>query len=458
MEQTSHSVRPQRIFLDATYTLCSGKNSGVERVVRKLIAASGDVARSSHWPPAETVIAHAGQFFRVGSEHLPQLQRSAQLQQNVLECLPRGYRHAARGLCHTTGSKKLRRWLLPEAGHLGLFKVPHSLFEAYSRGWIARHSQPVAPQSGDWFVLPDAYWARMQVWPAAQLARAAGAQVATVIYDLIPLTHPQFVGDARSRDFRTYLLTAANHSDALVAISQTVCQELVNWLHQQSEHVPQPLPPVGSFPLGWQIKAAAGPVRRQVRQLFDRSRATTPYLMVATFDPRKNHRYLLDAFEQIWSESPDLQLCLVGRVGWLCEAIRERVLTHPRLNRQIHLFHDLNDAEVQHCYRHARGVVFPSIVEGFGLPIVEALSSGCPVFASDTAIHREVGQDDCRYFDLADPTHLKQLILDWEQRLRRGEQPTLTHRTPLDWTDSYDLLLMQLERLLSQTAVERLAA
>ncbi len=458
MEQTSHSVRPQRIFLDATYTLCSGKSSGVERVVRKLMAASGDSERTAGWPTAETVIAHAGHFYRIGTEQLRYLQRSAQLQRNVLECLPSGYRHAASGLCQTTGSKKLRRWLLPEAGHLGLFKVPHSLYEAHTRRWIARHSQPVDPQLGDWFVLPDAYWARMQVWPAAERARAAGAEVASVIYDLIPLTHPQFVGDARSRDFSTYLLAAANHSDALLAISQTVCRELGRWLNQQASNIKQPLPRIGSFPLGWRIKAAAGQVRSEIQRLFDRTQPTTPYLMVATFDPRKNHRYLLDAFERIWRESPHLQLCLVGRVGWLCEGIRQRVLDHPRLNKQLHLFHDLNDAEVQHCYRNARAVVFPSIVEGFGLPIVEALASGCPVFASDTSIHREVGQADCLYFDLNDPRHLQSLIRDWEQRDRHHDRPLLTHRQPLDWTESYDQLLMQIAALLSEPIIERRAA
>lgn len=458
MEQTSHLARPQRIFVDATYTLCSGKNSGIERVVRKLIAASGDANRAAGWPAAETVIAHAGRFYRIGTEQFRQLQRSAHLQQNVLEHLPKSYRQAARRLCRTTGSKKLRRWLLPEAGHLGLFKVPHSVYEAYTRGWITRHSEPVSPQPGDWFLLPDAYWARMQVWPAAGRVRAAGAKVATVIYDLIPLTHPQFVGGARSRDFLTYLRTAASHSDALVAISQTVCRELGDWLSQRAANIAQPTPRIGSFPLGWQIKATTGQIRGEIQQLFDRTQPTTPYLTVATFDPRKNHRYLLDAFERIWTSAPHLQLCLVGRVGWLCEEIRERILGHPGLNRQLHLFHDLNDAEVQYCYRHARGVVFPSIVEGFGLPIVEALANRCPVFASDTAIHREVGQTDCLYFGLDDPSHLEKLILDWEAQLRQGAEPTVTQRTPLDWTDSYDQLLLQLERLLSQTAVERLAA
>ncbi len=92
---------------------------------------------------------------------------------------------------------------------------------------------------------------------------------------------------------------------------------------------------------------------------------------MAAFDPRKNHRYLLDAFDLLWQRIPDPsarpKLCLVGRVGGRCHEIIERIKHHPLLNRNLFAFHDLNDAELQYCYQQCRGVIFPSIVEGFGL-------------------------------------------------------------------------------------------
>ncbi len=86
---------------------------------------------------------------------------------------------------------------------------------------------------------------------------------------------------------------------------------------------------------------------------------------------------------------------MVGRVGWLCEDILIQLEKHTRRNRELFVFHDLSDAELQYCYSSSRGVIFPSIVEGFGLPIVEALWHGQKTFASDTPIHREVGRNDC---------------------------------------------------------------
>ncbi len=57
-----------------------------------------------------------------------------------------------------------------------------------------RGAQPIEPTSDDLFLLPDAYWPKRGVWQAVEHARACGAMVATVLYDLIPVTHPQFVG------------------------------------------------------------------------------------------------------------------------------------------------------------------------------------------------------------------------------------------------------------------------
>ena len=191
---------------------------------------------------------------------------------------------------------------------------------------------------------------------------------------------------------------------------------------------------IRSFELGAELDAAQGELRSQAKELFAPNVAN-PYLMVATFDPRKNHRYLLQAFEQLWKVRPDIKLCLIGRVGWMCEDLLIELDRHPRKNQQLFIFHDLTDSELQFCYRNSRGVVFPSIVEGFGLPIVESLWHGQKTFASDTPIHREVGREDCSYFDLADPQSLVTSILDWESQMAEG-RPQLPMRQPLAWSES----------------------
>jgi glycosyltransferase involved in cell wall biosynthesis len=432
----------QRIFIDATYTLASGKNSGIERVVRSLWRESDELAKTGVIPTPRQVVSIDGKFYAPNAEQLASFSRPAAMHANVLSMLPPIYQQTAQAVCRLTGSSKLRKWMLPQAGHLGWFKLAHNVFESRVRREITATCQPVEFSAGDLVLLPDAYWVnrlRGSVWPAAQQARARGGLIATLMYDLIPLTHSHFVGHKRRDAFLDYLKQAAQNSDLLLAISQTVRDQVASFLPTIAESDSGYCENIRAFQLGAELNNEQGEVRASVQALF--STATPPYLMVATFDPRKNHEYLMDAFELLWETRPDLKLCLVGRIGSRCDAIVKRVVNHPRLGKSLFLFSDLSDAELHHCYAGARGVIFPSIVEGFGLPIVESLWFGKRTFVSDTPIHREVGLDDCCYFNLQSPASLVDELLAWEQVLLENPQTVLPIRKPVTWRESTQQVL-----------------
>jgi alpha-1,2-rhamnosyltransferase len=134
--------------------------------------------------------------------------------------------------------------------------------------------------------------------------------------------------------------------------------------------------------------------------------------MVSTIEPRKNHTYLLDCFEQLWQEGIDVNLLFIGKVGWEVAALMKRINQHPQRNQQFFVFHDANDAELAYAYEHSTALVFPSHAEGFGLPIIEALEHGLPVIASDIPVHREVGGDLAMYIDTAKTESLVDLVKD----------------------------------------------
>lgn len=425
------SEKPARIFVDATYTLCSGKSSGIERVVRSIIRES---TQSKLGFSPQVVISQDGRFYPISDRQVAQLAKSARMQNNVRSKLPFAYEMLAKAICNVIPSRNLRKWILPEAGHLGVFKVPHTLYEKFSRKMVVRKTKPIEPTKGDLFLLPDAYWPRRGVWAAVDHAREKGAMISTVVYDLIPITHPEFVGLKRKEGFLQYVHHVATKSDQIVAISETVRKQVAEFIPTVCANESY-CKDIRSFELGAELSSTKGRVRKEVQDLFNPDLEKTPYLMVATFDPRKNHRYLISAFDLLWKQRPDLKLCLVGRIGWLCEDILVQLEKHPRRNKDLFVFHDLSDAELQYCYSSSRGVIFPSIVEGFGLPIVEALWHGQKTFASDTPIHREVGRNDCSYFDLAEPQSLVDSILEWEA-MRAHEKPQLPTRQPIAWSES----------------------
>ncbi len=429
-----------RLFVDASHTIASGKNSGIERVVRNILSECGRWCETDGLPKPQLVTHHSNRFVSVDEHLAKRFAKLAAIESNVYRSLPKSYARVANWVCSLTHSPRLKKWFLPQAGHLGVFKLPHSAYSCFIDRSIASEAESIEPNKNDLFILPDAYWTKRGVWQAAADARKKGATVATVIYDLIPLTHPQYVGKKRMEGFRKYLHNAIENSDLLVTISQTVEREITKYIHDCRSELKNVPNAVRHLTLGAELKLVGGDVRPDVRAMFPAECDANPYLMVATFDPRKNHHYLLDAFDLLWKSREDLRLCLIGRVGSLCEDVVQRIRNHPAYGKQLFAFHDIKDSDLQHCYQNCRGVIFPSIVEGFGLPIVESLWFGKKTFASDTPIHREVGKTDCVYFDLNDPKSLVAEIEKWEL-IADDASGRLPIRKPTTWEECSRLLI-----------------
>ena len=125
-------------------------------------------------------------------------------------------------------------------------------------------------------------------------------------------------------------------------------------------------------------------------------------LFVSTIEPRKNLPVLLDAFRQI---DYDGSLVVVGKIGWKSESIANR-LREPGV---IHLDY-LDPARLAYVYQHAELFVFPSIYEGFGFPLGEAMAYGVPAIAARSSSLPEIGGDAALYFDPHDAKELAQLM------------------------------------------------
>jgi alpha-1,2-rhamnosyltransferase len=327
--------------------------------------------------------------------------------------------------------------LLPSPGHLGIFKSIYKRRVARAFRQAAIRSTQVQIDDGDILWLPDAYWATAEIWPAITLAKRAGALVATLVYDLIPLQDEntgQIVLE-QNRHFYHYLDSVVRCSDIIVTISETIRQQLEELIDSKW---PSPLVcrDVRAIPLGAEIKSVTGPVRTSFTDFFEKDGSIPPYLCVGTFEPRKNQGFVLDAFEELWKSSSDLRLCMIGRVGWQCDKILDRLRCHPELGHRLLVSHTATDAEVNFSYRNCRALITASKSEGFGLPIVEALWHGRPVLASDIPVHREVGKTACHYFPLGDPEVLCQAVVELEKRLSSARLE-ITRARPIEWSDSW---------------------
>ncbi len=428
-----------RITIDASHTAGSGKNTGIERVVRNLCRNIQAVADARSLGETQVATHIHGSFFPLDVRQTQSLSRLARWESDVQAFVPHWLQAIPLAIADRWPNGKMRKWLRPSPSHLGGYKIPHMLYarainlNRYFRGGA------VIPSNRDLLILPD-YWNTPKIWDTAARYRQAGAFVATVVYDLIPWTHPEFVGHNRRQKFRQYLEGAIRNSDLIIAISRTVRDDIVRYMDDQMDVRSESLcRDIRSFTLGAEIhQSSGGSIRPEIASLFAASQRNAPYLMVGSFDPRKNHRQAMDAFDELWNVNRDFKLCMFGRTGSMCGDVMARIRNHPMLKRGLYVFHDANDAELQYAYQNASGVLLPSIVEGFGLPIVESLWHGKRTFVSDTPIHREVGGDQCDFFELGNPRSLAKAILDWEaERERVGIWKPNIHRTiPTTWEGS----------------------
>jgi glycosyltransferase involved in cell wall biosynthesis len=135
-------------------------------------------------------------------------------------------------------------------------------------------------------------------------------------------------------------------------------------------------------------------------------------LFVSTVEPRKNLSVLLDAFDEIRrSGDYDGSLVVAGRIGWKSEEIAKR-LRAPGI---VHLDY-VPAAQLVSIYRGADVFVFPSVYEGFGFPLLEAMAAGVPTIASRSSSLPEIGGDATLFFDPADAkglaTQLRRIVKD----------------------------------------------
>jgi len=136
-------------------------------------------------------------------------------------------------------------------------------------------------------------------------------------------------------------------------------------------------------------------------------------LSVGTLEPRKGQATILEAFELAWAAGAEVALCLIGKQGWMMDALAQRLRGHAEWGRRLLWVTGANDAELDFAYRHARAVMAASLNEGFGLPIIEAAQYGKPVILSDIPIFREVAGEGAAYFAPGCATALAAIVSAW---------------------------------------------
>jgi glycosyltransferase involved in cell wall biosynthesis len=140
-------------------------------------------------------------------------------------------------------------------------------------------------------------------------------------------------------------------------------------------------------------------------------------LFVGTLEPRKNLRAILDAFALLDTEREDVDLVVVGNIGWKTKDVMSLLKEH-RYRSRIYFTGYVDASRLSFIYRNALCLLYPSLYEGFGFPILEAMAHGVPVITSNVSSMPEVAGDAAL---LVDPNDIKSLADSMNKILVNGD-------------------------------------
>ena len=378
MEHARHS----RVAIDVTdfvaFIMANGTLSGIQRFVYKLI----EVLEKD--PSFVAICYHRDEFVcfnRISGSVI-----EAILQYVMYRTEKRLYRNGKRIFWGA-------RWRL--------FKQP----------WSDRFFSRFAFESGDIYFAPGAHWDNLH--PINELMRQRkkkNISAVFFIHDLIPYYQESFVSFDAFENFSNYIeLVRENATLVLCNSNYTKADYLRYAYNTPSEHVVV-------IPLAHEFETAAIFPKRQgsaVRPSIMKLSSEEFVLCVGTIERRKNQIMLLRSWRQLSNQMRVPKLILAGRYGSYSDDIR--IFLSRETSLPIETVEAPNDEELATLFSNCRFTVFPSLAEGWGIPVGESLWMGKPCVASSATSIPEVGEAFCKYFN---PTDLEDMTRVLEQELK----------------------------------------
>jgi glycosyltransferase involved in cell wall biosynthesis len=292
----------------------------------------------------------------------------------------------------------------PGNAHLRHTRWPSS-HSAGRVAWLHVGSIPAAVRKrpdvwfGPTFVLP--FW-----W--------SGPAVVTIQDLVFDLLSQHYVGRARARYATAATKLAARKAARIIAPSSETRDALVG--HWGIPAAKVDIIPNGVSEIFFSESARSGGTGGDI-----------PYMLfVGVFEPRKGLEVLERAVADLNRQTTRVKLVLAGRPGWRTDGVVDALMCR----HDVEVIESPTDDVLARLYRGALVLVYPSQMEGFGLPVAEAMASGCPVIATDLDCVREFAGEAPLYIRTSDPAgvvrHVDELLNDQAQSDRRGEKGRAT--------------------------------
>lgn len=259
------------------------------------------------------------------------------------------------------------------------------------------------PPVGSWIIVPELMKAA-EMKEVLRYCRRRNLNLGVVFHDAIAVTHPDLVNEAIRLDYADYMRSVCR-SDLVLPVSRQSADDLAAFARDEG---------IGLPPIRVCANGASFPGDRPAGE---QPMSVTPIkaLCVGTIDPRKNHATLLSALSLIRETHPDLDLhlTLVGNAYPGADALAAEITRAGVRDPGLEWIQGADDTELDRLYRECAFTVFPSLVEGFGIPVLESIWYGRPCICSpDGAVGERALGGGCLTVDVASPQALAIAMAD----------------------------------------------
>jgi glycosyltransferase involved in cell wall biosynthesis len=278
--------------------------------------------------------------------------------------------------------------------------------------------------------------------------RNRGVSVRFVIYDLLPVLMPEVFPEG-AKDGHQSWLDVVSHFDGVLCISRSVADEMYDWLQTFGCKRKRPFA-IDWFHLGADVdnSAPSAGMPADAHSTLATLKTRPAFLMVGTIEPRKGYLQTLQAFDALWAEGEEVNLVIVGKVGWRhlpdgdsrlldIPQTLQFLRTHPELGNHLFWLEGISDEYLEQVYASSVCLIASSYGEGFGLPLIEAARHGLPLLVRDIPVFREVTIGNAHFFaNNRQPKVIAEAIREWLELYRSGRHPRSDTIPHLTWVQS----------------------
>lgn len=232
--------------------------------------------------------------------------------------------------------------------------------------------------------------------------------VATVIHDLTYLYFPEVVEEKNLAHLRRVVPRSIKKANFIITVSESVKKELINEFNLSPEKcIVTPIPPDESFFTKVSIEEIS-----KIKKKYSLTQNKKYIYFIGNLEPRKNLKTLIEAYSLLPEDiKNNYSLVLAGGKGWKTEETQAAIDSAIANGEDVKHIGFIDQKDSPALYQGASLYVMPSLYEGFGMPVLEAMASGTPVVASDIPVLREVGANYATYANPREPEDFSKAIL-----------------------------------------------